>query len=516
MSTPVKTPSSPPESPAPADAAVHDGVRERARPSELSLAIAAMFVDAAALFAGFLGAYLMRFSTGLFQGPPEALRLAHFSTLVLLLPVWITIHGVNGLYRPRVIESRLDQVAGILKSISLGCLAVLALGFLTRTDYFFEKRLVLLFAFVFTFVFSVLGRFVILRGFWLRRLAGPRRAQRIVIVGAGVEGTRFLSRIRGSDALNYDVVAFVDDDPAKVGSAVDGIQVAGTVDELPGVVRDTQAEQVFVAIPSLGQEGTLAMMSRCMKAQLPVRLVSDILHLIASDTHVETIDGIPTYDVRSDSGGQLGQFTKRAFDLLLSSTLMALFFPLLLFISLLIKIFSPGPVLFRQVRAGQHGREFTMCKFRTMKLETDDSIHREYATNFITGKQLDFEDKKKDKSQVFKMTKDPRVTPVGAILRRTSLDELPQLLNVLKGEMSIVGPRPPIFYELNHYKEWHRKRLRAKPGLTGLWQVSGRSQVPFDEMVLLDLYYIDHWSLKTDLEILFRTVPVIFSGEGAY
>jgi lipopolysaccharide/colanic/teichoic acid biosynthesis glycosyltransferase len=231
---------------------------------------------------------------------------------------------------------------------------------------------------------------------------------------------------------------------------------------------------------------------------------------------VETIDGIPTYDIRSDGGGQLGQFIKRAFDLLVASALMGLFFPLFLFISLLIKVFSPGPVLFRQVRAGQFGREFTMCKFRTMKLETDDSIHREYATNFITGKRLDFEDKKKEKSQVFKMTKDPRVTPVGAILRRTSLDELPQLLNVLRGEMSIVGPRPPIFYELNHYKEWHRKRLRAKPGLTGLWQVSGRSTVPFDEMVLLDLYYIDHWSLKTDLEILFRTIPVVFSGEGAY
>jgi lipopolysaccharide/colanic/teichoic acid biosynthesis glycosyltransferase len=114
------------------------------------------------------------------------------------------------------------------------------------------------------------------------------------------------------------------------------------------------------------------------------------------------------------------------------------------------------------------------------------------------------------------MTKDPRITPVGHILRRTSLDELPQLLNVIAGDMSIVGPRPPIFYELNHYKEWHRKRLRAKPGLTGLWQVSGRSSVPFDEMVLLDLYYIDHWSLKTDLEILFRTIPVVFSGEGAY
>jgi lipopolysaccharide/colanic/teichoic acid biosynthesis glycosyltransferase len=156
-----------------------------------------------------------------------------------------------------------------------------------------------------------------------------------------------------------------------------------------------------------------------------------------------------------------------------------------------------------------------MCKFRTMRLQTDDSIHREYATNFITGRQLEFSDARR-KERVFKMTTDPRITPIGAILRRTSLDELPQLLNVFVGDMSLVGPRPPMFYELNHYKEWHKKRLKAKPGLTGLWQVSGRSKVPFDEMVLLDLYYIDHWSLKTDMEILFRTVPVVLFGEGAY
>jgi exopolysaccharide biosynthesis polyprenyl glycosylphosphotransferase len=307
----------------------------------------------------------------------------------------------------------------------------------------------------------------------------------------------------------------VDDDPAKHGETVEGIAVAGGVDDLPEISRASHADQVFLAIPSLGQERTLAMMSRCMAAQLPVRLVSDILHLIVADTKVETIDGVPTYDIRTENAPQLGLFMKRTFDFMVSGTLLFLFFPLFLFIALLIKIFSPGPVLFKQVRAGQNGREFTMCKFRTMRLKTDDSLHREYATNFIRGRQLEFSDARR-KERVFKMTTDPRVTPVGAVLRRTSLDELPQLFNVLVGDMSLVGPRPPMFYELNHYMEWHKKRLKAKPGLTGLWQVSGRSKVPFDEMVLLDLYYIDHWSLKTDMEILFRTVPVVLFGEGAY
>lgn len=491
-------------------------VRDSRHPSPLWLMGLAMAVDAAALFGGFVLAHQTRFAFGWFPGPPDRLRPEHWTTLALLLPFWITLHGINRLYQPRVLETRLDQVGGILKSVSLGCLLVLALGFFTHTNYFFEKRLVLVFAWLFTLVLSATGRLGVLRAVQRRWFGGQRRLTRIVIVGAGAEGTRFLQRIRTSDVLEYEVVGFADDDPAKQGREIEGVRVLGTVDELPDVVRAASADQVFVAIPSLGQEGTLAMMSRCMRAHVPVRLVSDLLHLLVSDTSVQTIDGVPTFDIRGEGAGQVALFFKRAFDLGVSGTLLLMFFPLLLFISAMIKIFSPGPVLFKQVRAGQFAREFTMCKFRTMRLETDDSIHRDYAINFITGQRLDFEDKKRAKDQVFKMTRDPRITPIGAILRRTSLDELPQLLNVWRGEMSIVGPRPPIFYELNHYKEWHKKRLRAKPGLTGLWQVSGRSTVPFDEMVLLDLYYIDHWSLKTDLEILFRTIPVVFSGEGAY
>jgi exopolysaccharide biosynthesis polyprenyl glycosylphosphotransferase len=474
-----------------------------------------MALDGFALFAGFLGAHWMRFGTGFFRGPAASIQVEHFTTLFLFLPVWILVCGINGLYRPRVFGSILDQTAGILKAVSLACLLMLALGFLTRTNYFFEKRLVLVFAGIFTTTLSLTLRMLLLRRAYLRHVEGGKRRQRIIVVGAGAEGARFLSRIESNPALNYEVVAFVDDDPAKTGERISGIEVAGSVEQLTAISRALHADQIFLAIPSLGQEGTLAMMSRCMAAQLPVRLVNDILHLIVADTKVETIDGVPTYDIRAENAPALGLFMKRLFDFTVSGSLLLLFFPLFLFIALLIKIFSPGPVLFKQVRAGQHGREFTMCKFRTMKLQTDDSLHREYATNFIRGRQLEFADARR-KERVFKMTTDPRITPVGAVLRRTSLDELPQLFNVLLGDMSLVGPRPPMFYELNHYMEWHKKRLKAKPGLTGLWQVSGRSKVPFDEMVLLDLYYIDHWSLKTDMEILFRTVPVVLFGEGAY
>jgi lipopolysaccharide/colanic/teichoic acid biosynthesis glycosyltransferase len=187
----------------------------------------------------------------------------------------------------------------------------------------------------------------------------------------------------------------------------------------------------------------------------------------------------------------------------------------LILIAILVKLFSPGPVLFRQIRAGKNGTPFTFYKFRTMKHNIDDTLHREYATNFIGGKELRLRDERNDR-KIYKMPDDPRITPIGRVLRRTSLDELPQLFNVLKGDMSLVGPRPPIAYELTIYKEWHKRRLKAKPGITGLWQVSGRSSVPFHDMVLLDLYYINRWNLSLDIEIILKTIPVVLCGKGAY
>jgi len=181
----------------------------------------------------------------------------------------------------------------------------------------------------------------------------------------------------------------------------------------------------------------------------------------------------------------------------------------------LIKLTSKGPVLYVQNRIGKDGRPFRFYKFRTMVCNSNDEAHRDFAKSFIKGRVMDDMIHEKGKS-IYKIVKDPRVTPVGRFLRRSSLDELPQFINVLRGEMSLVGPRPPLSYELAHYKEWHKQRLSAKPGLAGLWQVSGRSSVPFEEMVMLDLYYIENWSLLFDLKIVLRTVPVMLFGFGAY
>jgi len=218
---------------------------------------------------------------------------------------------------------------------------------------------------------------------------------------------------------------------------------------------------------------------------------------------------------RRDARNRGGYFLKRAIDVVASALLLALLSPLLLIIVLAIKLTSKGPVLFQQQRIGQYGIPFTFLKFRSMLVNSDAAIHKEYVSRLISGEKAVHH--AGANGGVYKITQDPRVTAVGRFLRRSSLDELPQLWNVLKGEMSLVGPRPPIPYEFERYDIWHRRRvLEAKPGITGLWQVTGRSRTTFADMVRLDLKYVTHWSIWLDLKILVQTPLVVFLGDGAY
>jgi exopolysaccharide biosynthesis polyprenyl glycosylphosphotransferase len=222
----------------------------------------------------------------------------------------------------------------------------------------------------------------------------------------------------------------------------------------------------------------------------------------------------PDLDTRADNQ-RLASGMKRAMDLVGSLLALVVGAPVFLAIALAIKATSKGPVFFRQQRIGQHGAPFEFLKFRSMHVGNDAKIHKEYVTQLIAGKAQ--RNSNGNGEGVFKLTKDPRITRVGAFLRRTSLDELPQFLNVLKGEMSLVGPRPPVPYEVEAYDLWHRRRLlEAKPGITGLWQVTGRSRVKFDDMVRLDLQYARTWSPWMDIKILLRTPVVVIFGDGAY
>lgn len=226
-------------------------------------------------------------------------------------------------------------------------------------------------------------------------------------------------------------------------------------------------------------------------------------------------DTLPYFLDTDTEHGDLQLFAKRCIDVVGALVLLVLASPLMLATAAAVKLTSPGPVVFRQVRLGRHGVPFLFFKFRSMRVNMDDRIHREYVASLIEGKNSQV-DQGNGKKPWFKLKADPRITPIGRFIRKTSIDELPQLFNVLKGEMSLVGPRPPIPYETDRYQAWHLRRLlEVRPGITGLWQVEGRSRVSFDDMVRLDLRYARTWSLWLDVRILLKTVLVVLRRDGA-
>jgi len=235
-----------------------------------------------------------------------------------------------------------------------------------------------------------------------------------------------------------------------------------------------------------------------------LRVAPDTLSLTQNEFFVPV-------DARRFTG--IGGLFKRSLDIIGSLGMLIVLAPVFAVIAFMVKRSSPGPVCFVQERLGRNGRPFRFYKFRSMRHDSDDAIHRQFAAMFINGDENGCLAKNGGK-QAFKLEDDPRVTGIGRWLRRTSMDELPQLFNILQGDMSLVGPRPPIAYEIENYQPWHLERLKVVPGLTGLWQVMGRSQVSFDEMVHLDLHYINHWSLLLDIKILLRTLPVVMKGTG--
>jgi len=269
---------------------------------------------------------------------------------------------------------------------------------------------------------------------------------------------------------------------------------------LEHLVQAHGIDELIIALPTHRREQVGLVIARGFHRSVRIKFLADLGEVLPQRFVIQDLAGQPCIDFTSAAPVS---WLKRAFDIVLASILLLALAPLLAAVALIIKADSPGPILFRQQRVGKHGSRFWMYKFRSMQQDADKLLDVLRAQNEATG-------------PLFKMRQDPRVTCVGQVIRRLSIDELPQLFNVVKGEMSLVGPRPPLPSEVESYEDWQHGRLRAVPGITGLWQVSGRSEVPFHDMVRLDLHYIRNWSLALDLEILLRTLPAVLSHRGAY
>jgi exopolysaccharide biosynthesis polyprenyl glycosylphosphotransferase len=280
-------------------------------------------------------------------------------------------------------------------------------------------------------------------------------------------------------------------------------------------VRQYSIKEVLITDERISPQALFEAVMRCgRKHRVEFRVVPNLFNCLPRKTGIEQIGSLPMIKLFEEPLQGPNRWLKRSIDLTLSMIAIIVSAPLWLFLMALIKLSSKGPAIYQQERVGMDGRIFRAYKFRSMYSDADDSPHRELMVKTIHNGPGS--NQGTDESPIYgKVKDDPRVTSVGGWLRRYSLDELPQLLNVIKGEMSLVGPRPPIPYEVEIYNDWHRARFHVKPGITGLWQVSGRNRLSFDQMVKLDIYYIENWSLWLDLKILLKTVPVVLEGDAS-
>lgn len=446
-------------------------------------------------------------------------KFAPYGALVLfVILIRVLALRYHDLYRLRGEFSFFDDGIRVFKSTAIGSLLIVAAAFLYRGGFHYRAFSYARSVFILDFLIA-LGSFYSIRllvrsAQTFFRLRGVNLIPTLV-VGRGPEAAFCIKEMRERPSLGYRVIGAVDSGALNAGvpESYEGVPVVSDLAGLPEAIRESGANEVIIADSHVNGDALFDVMMRCGRRRgVEFRIAPSLFNCLPSKTEVDQIGALPMIRLFREPLSDFARGTKRISDIIIASLTLALLSPFWLLIALLIKFDSKGPVFYAQERVGMDGRIFVVYKFRTMRVDADSEIHREYQRKFIAGHaEANVGDAKKP---AYKLRDDPRITRVGGILRRLSLDEVPQLFNVLRGDMSVVGPRPPIPYEVEAYELRHRKRLDMKPGLTGLWQVSGRNRLPFEEMVKLDLFYIENWSLLFDVKIILRTVLVMLRRDG--
>ncbi|MFN2203313.1 MAG: sugar transferase [Caldilineaceae bacterium] len=413
--------------------------------------------------------------------------------------VWAISMLLGSVYVPRRVLFWMEEFQHVTLSHTVAALSMA--GIL----YFAKKELPRL-TFVYLFVVGLLlliGYRIALRIWFRLRRNTSTSITRILIVGAGRVGQNLVTKLRSENWSGFEIVGFLDDDPEKRGVRILDLPVLSVVDDAVNAVRDYSIDQVFIALPLHAHKRMANLVAHLN--ELPVRLyvLPDYFDLAFHAASIESIGGMPMIGLRDPAIDGFERFGKRLMDIAISATVLLLFLPVMIAVAIAIKLEDGGPILYRAERVGENGRIFKMMKFRSMVVDADKLQH---LVSHVDDKG----------NVVYKTAHDPRVTRIGRLIRRTSIDELPQLINVLKADMSLVGPRPELPWLVDDYEPWQRKRFAVPQGITGWWQINGRSDNPMYMHTDQDLYYIQHYSWWLDILILWRTVSVVLRGKGAY
>jgi exopolysaccharide biosynthesis polyprenyl glycosylphosphotransferase len=425
--------------------------------------------------------------------------LSHVALLPFILALWTFSLTFFGAYRSPRTTSGFQYAWAVTRGVAVGLASLLTILFLFKVQYV-SRGVVVTFA-----VMDLLALVGIRLGvvwYFHRSLHRGEHFRKVLIVGSGARARRLAETLLQHSEWGIRIVGHLDPDPTKVGDRVLESSVLGTVGDISSVLKGNVIDEVILAVPRAMIPDVDKIALACEEEGVKLCLMADVFDVHAARTRLVALGPIPLLTLEPVAQGEWQLLVKRFMDLAIAVLVVPLL-PVIGLIVLAIKLDSPGPVFFVQERVGLHKRRFRMLKFRTMVEDAD-------------RRQAEFEHLNEAKGPIFKIANDPRITRVGRFLRRSSLDELPQILHVLTGEMSLVGPRPMSLRDVDLFDQGiQRKRFSVKPGLTCLWQVSGRSDLPFSKWLELDLYYIEHWSLGLDLKILFRTIPAVLSGKGA-
>jgi exopolysaccharide biosynthesis polyprenyl glycosylphosphotransferase len=457
---------------------------------------------AAADTVGLLVAFLIAMAA--FEGDGGNVRLAgEFAVFVLLIPFWILLAKLHGLYDQddeRTDHSTVDDITGVFSVVTIGTWLLFLISHMSNSVNPSLHRIVVFWLLAIAFVPLSRG---VTRALCRRAVA---YVQNTVVVGTGPVARHVARKILAHPESGLNLVGFVDTSPASTTKSLGGLPILGSSTDLRELVRGLDLERIIVSFTDDGPEQTLSLVRGLRDLEVQIDIVPRLFEAVGTNSTVHMIGGMPLVGLPPMGLSPSSRLLKRAFDLVGAALGLIVLSPLFLAIAIAIKLDSRGPVFFRQLRRGERETTFRIYKFRTMVADAEakkgDLVHLNMHAD--------------EDPRMFKIPNDPRLTRVGDFLRRTSLDELPQLLNVLKGEMSLVGPRPLILEEDDYVLDWARKRLELRPGITGLWQVLGRSDIPFGEMTQLDYLYVTSWSLKEDIRLIFLTLPSLRRHRKAY
>jgi len=481
-----------------------------ARKSAASAMALIIIIDVALINVAFFLSYFIRYrlqfpSAVLPQYDAPYWPYLPFSALLTVL--CLLSYRIDGLYEPRRRRRWLDELYRLLTGTLTSIVIVMAVTFALQ-PLVYSRGMLLRAGFL--IILLLAGARLIAHTIILSRRRRGIGVDRVLVVGLGELGRAVIRNILADPVLGYQVAGYVDDDPDKGSSRLGRIQGLGGIDNLASVIVNNDIDEVIVTLPWMYHRKIMQIIEECERKNVRVRVVPDVFQQRMRRLDFDSLNGIPLIGAGPEELSRAAIILKRSMDLV--GVLLALPFLLILILvfGALIKLESPGPVFFTQRRVGKDGREFDVIKFRSMVLGAEQMQKELAHLNEADGPLF------KIKEGTEPGRRDPRITRVGRFMRRTSIDELPQLLNVLRGEMSLVGPRPGTPGEVQQYKPWQLRRISVRPGITGLWQVSGRSDIPFDEMVLLDIFYIENWSLELDIRILLQTIPAVLMARGAY